>query len=228
MHSPVGWVHGDPVWEHAHDAAARLEDRRTTNSATSSAISPWQPANTAWATIELPSVQTSGSDVDGVDRPLVVPPALSEESYVRMAYLHAAIGSVYSYLSATRATGSLNVTLGALHIANALPVLPRPVRTLENARQVDELLTPACAVLRCTGLIHEGYTGSKGRGKWRPFKANPHASIIQTLRRFFMRPGFTKLIKDGRDHQRVHAGDENFAMRDTQGMVMLSDGGWWS
>lgn len=156
----------------------------------------------------LPNVRTPGSDVDDADRPAVVPPAFAEESCVRIAYLQAVIGNVYNHLSVAQATDSLNSTLDALFVAGALPAYPRPVRTLESAKrrlgldadqyitqyvlcpicwkhytpkEVDELQGPICTIRHCDGVIYEEYTDGKGRNKRRPFKVNPHTSIIQTL-----------------------------------------------
>jgi hypothetical protein len=179
--------------------------------------------------------------MDEADRPAVVPPAFSEESCVRIAYLQAVIGNIYNHLSVTQAMDSLNSTLDTLLVVGALPAYPRPVQTLASAKQhlgldtdqyitqyvlcpicwkhytpkeVDKLQGPVCAVQHCNGIIYEEYVDSKGRNKQRPFKVNPHTSIIQTLRQFFMRPGFANLIKDSQNHQGGHNRDKNFVMRD--------------
>ncbi|KAF8803058.1 hypothetical protein BYT27DRAFT_7110771 [Phlegmacium glaucopus] len=129
-----------------------------------------------------------------------------------------------------------------------LPAHPRPVRTLESAKrrlgidadqyitqyiicpqcwkhytpkQVHDLDSPACLLEYCDGILFEESLGSKGRRKRHPMKVNPYASIIDTLRRFFMRPGFAEMIRDSRGHQGGHNDDENFVMQD------IYDGAGW-
>ncbi|KDR66227.1 hypothetical protein GALMADRAFT_217198 [Galerina marginata CBS 339.88] len=142
----------------------------------------------------------------------------------------------------------LNGTLDALLAAGALPAYPRPVRTLESAKrrlgidadqyitqyiicpqcwkhytpkQVSEFDSPACLVDDCEGILYDEVLDGKGRRKRQPKKVNPYTSIIDTLRRFFMRPGFAKMIKDSRGHQGGHNGDEDFVMHD------IYDGAGW-
>ncbi|KAF5384761.1 hypothetical protein D9615_001059 [Tricholomella constricta] len=202
---------------------------------------PHVPLDRVWRRVELPDVRIPGSDTDEVDRPPVVPPAFAEEPCVRLAYLAAVISNVYDHLSVLQATNGLNATLNSLLIAGKLPEFPRPVRTLESAKrrlgidpdqhitqytvcpkcwkhhtpkQMDMLPSPACATRDCTGILYELYTDSHGLRKRRPFKVVPHMSIIQTLRRFFMRPGFAASIRDSRNARPRNFDDEDFVMKD--------------
>ncbi|KAF5380388.1 hypothetical protein D9615_004710 [Tricholomella constricta] len=202
---------------------------------------PHVPLDRVWRRVELPDVRIPGSDADEVDRPPVVPPAFTEEPCVRLAYLAAVISNVYDHLSVLQARNGLNATLNSLLIAGKLPEFPRPVRTLESAKrrlgidpdqhitqytvcpkcwkhhtpkQMDILPSPACATRDCTGIIYELYTDSHGLRKRRPFKVVPHMSIIQALRRFFMRPGFAASIRDSRNARPRNFDDEDFVMKD--------------
>jgi len=188
-------------------------------------------------------------DVDEADMPDSIPRAFVEESCVRIAYLQAVIANVYSHVSILRSTDILNGTLDALLAAGVLPAYPRPVRTLEWAKrrlginadqyitqyvicplcwkhytpkQVSELESPACLVDDCEGVLFDESLDSKGRWKRNPRKVNPYTSIIQTLRRFFMRPGFTAMIRDSRGQQGGHNDDPDFVMND------IYDGAAWS
>lgn len=160
-----------------------------------------------------------------------------------MAYLQAAIANVFMHASVINATGILNTTLNILDAAGNLPLHPRPVRTLESAKrrlgidadlhitqyaicsicwkhytpkQVQEFDSPRCLVSGCDGTIFDEYRDYKGQRKRKPRKINPYTSLIHTLRRFFFRPGFSKLIRDNRlpENQVWHDDDEDFVMED--------------
>jgi len=70
-------------------------------------------------------------------------------------------------------------------------------------------------------ILFDESLDSKGRQKRHPKKVNPYTSIIQTLRRFFMRPGFAAMIRDSRGQHGGHNDDPDFVMAD------IYDGAAW-
>ncbi|PPQ99854.1 hypothetical protein CVT24_009605 [Panaeolus cyanescens] len=179
-------------------------------------------------------------------------PAFGEQACIRIAYLNAVLGNVYANMSVVQATTVLVGTLDALEAGGILPDHPKPVRTLQSAKrrlgldadqfitkyvvcpscwkhytphQVSELESPSCTVEDCSGVIYTTSTHSNGRVtqiKRVPFKVVPATSIIQTLRRFFLRPGFAKSLRDNRQHIPNQNDDENFVMHD------IYDGRCWT
>jgi len=151
------------------------------------------------------------------------------------------VGNVYNQFLIQQATDNLNGTLDTLLAAGVLPVYPRPVRTLESAKrrlgidadqwitqyaicpkcwkhhtpkEMDELPSALCTVPNCDGIIFDEYQDGKGRKKRKLHKINPQTSIIQTLRRFFMRPGFAQSIRDSRNNAPDRNEDKDFVMED--------------
>ncbi|KAK0229713.1 hypothetical protein EDD85DRAFT_956810 [Armillaria nabsnona] len=163
-------------------------------------------------------------------------------------FIPAAIGNVYNGLSVKQATDQLNGTLDLHLIAGTLPTFPRPIRTLESAKcrleidpdefitqyttcpkcwkhhspaELQELDSPRCLVEECDGILYKETRDSKGRRHWKPFLIIPHTSIIHTLRRFFMCPGFAPSIQDNRNDPEDQNDNPNFVMSD------MSDGQGW-
>ncbi|TDL13924.1 hypothetical protein BD410DRAFT_810151 [Rickenella mellea] len=206
------------------------------------------PASAEFRQVTPPLDLEPGVDQDGAEWPFLVPPAFEEESFVRMAYLQAALGNVYGHLTVQQATDTLNTSFDMLSVAGVLPLLPRPVRTLVSAKrrlgidadqwitqyavctecwkhhsskEVTELEGPECLVPSCTGNIYEETIDGKGKTKRVPLKIMPHTSIISTLRRFFMRPGFARSLRDSCDDPRNVNDNEDFEMEDIyHGRVM--------
>jgi len=73
----------------------------------------------------------------------------------------------------------------------------------------------------CEGILFDESFDSKGRQKRHARKVNPYTSIIQTLRHFFMRPGFAAMIRDSRGQQNGHNDDPDFVVTD------IYDGAAW-
>jgi len=197
--------------------------------------------DTTWTAVPVLNVRAPGYDLDEEDRPDPVPAGLAEHPGVRMAYLQAVIQNVYAHASVVQATEILNSTLDALSTMGPLPLNPRPVRTLESAKrrlgidadqyitkyaicpicwkhytpkQITELDGPECLVDDCEGILYEEYHNRKGHLKRKPIKLNPYTSVVQTLKRFFMRPGFANMVRDNRTSPHGHGDDDDFIMRD--------------
>jgi len=204
--------------------------------------------DTVWIPTAAVDVRPPGSDLDESDQPDATPRGLREHPGVRIAYLQAVIQNVYAHASVVQASEILNNTLDALSTMGPLPVNPRPVRTLESAKrrlgidadqfitqyaicpkcwkhytpkQILELESPECLVDDCDGVLYGEYQSQKGLRRRKALKINPYTSIIQTLRRFFLRPGFAAMIRDNRDTRNGHCDDEEFVMRD------IHDGACW-
>jgi hypothetical protein len=140
--------------------------------------------------VQLPRIHGPGVDEDQGDRPTFVPRALSEKPQVRIAYLQAVTGNIYGNLTVDQATKQLNATLDALFVADALPILPRPVRHLVSAKrrlgidpdqwitqyaicpncwkhhtpaELELLASPSCSIPSCTGLIYSDHWDAKNK-----------------------------------------------------------------
>ena len=208
------------------------------------------PGDQVWQPVPQVDVSTPGSDADDNDRPALISPAFREKPHIRMTYLQAVINNVYANIPVQQTTDIMNNTLDAFSVAGVLPTYPRPVRTLESAKrrlgldadqhitqysicpkcwkhytpkQILQANSSDCLVPGCDGKIYEEYTNRKlaGHMKRRPIKVNPYTSIIHTLKRFFMRPGFARMIKDSRLHPENQNNDPDFIMRD------IHDGAAW-
>lgn len=194
--------------------------------------------------VQPPSGPIPGEDQAEADRPTFgLPPAyLNDEApAVRLAYLGAVIGHVYGHLSVVQATDQLNNTLDVLSVAGALPDFPRPVRTLVSAKrrlgidpdqwvipyalcpicwkhhspsQLEKLTSPECSVSGCKGIIYIDTEGVKRRRIQTPTLICPQVSIIDSLRRMFLRPGFATSLRDSRDEAIDKNSYEDFVMRD--------------
>ncbi|KZT25039.1 hypothetical protein NEOLEDRAFT_1156520 [Neolentinus lepideus HHB14362 ss-1] len=190
-----------------------------------------------------------GTDQDEADRPDSVPKAFLEEPHVRIAYLEACLANIYGNATVKQATAQLNGTLDSLYIAGALPLLPRPVRSLISAKRrlgldadqhimeyalctacwkhytpKEMLALPSehCVLPDCSGEVWETLNDSKNKPYRHAIKIMTHTSIIDTLRRFLMRPGFAQMIRDSRNIIPNRNDDENFLMED------ISDGSIWN
>ncbi|KII86134.1 hypothetical protein PLICRDRAFT_115269 [Plicaturopsis crispa FD-325 SS-3] len=177
------------------------------------------------------------------DQPSIVIPALQEEPFVRLAYLQAVMANVFGHLPLDRATKQLNGTLDCLRLAGCLPLIPRPVRTVASAKrrlgidpdlwiikyalcpkcwkhhtpaELIRLISDECTVPGCDGIIYDTI-----RGKRVARLINPQVSIIESLRRMFMRPGFAKKVEKKPEHQAGRNADEDFVMKD------MHDGDAW-
>ena len=160
-----------------------------------------------------------------------------------MAYLQAVMGNVFGKLTWEHATEQLENTLNVLAMAGRLPVYPRPVRTLQSARrrlgidpdtyiiqyalcmicwkhhtpeQLKDLAGPQCRNRNCTGLIYRVENGARI-----PLLINPQVSIIGSLRRMFLRPGFAKMVTKNPNHQPGRNNNDDFVMKD------MPDGDMW-
>ncbi|KAF9464566.1 hypothetical protein BDZ94DRAFT_1353354 [Collybia nuda] len=207
---------------------------------------PLQPPddNIEFRPVEMPPALTAGSDHDVGEQPPLIPRAYIEEPQVRLAYLQAVKSNVYGHLTVQQATDQLNSTLDALLVADKLPEFPRPVRTLAGAKarlgidpdlyitqyticpvcwkhitpkQMQELESPQCQVSDCPGILYKETRDSKKQLIKIPYLVNPQTSIIASLRRMFMRPGWAKSLKDSRRSPHNHPkrnDNEDFVMRD--------------
>jgi hypothetical protein len=154
-----------------------------------------------------------------------------------MAYLQAVISNVKGKLSVPQATDQLNATLDALLVAGVLPDFPRPVRHLSSAKrrlgidpdqwitlyavcpvcwkhqspaELEALDSPLCSEPACDGIYYSEHYNSKGKRIRTAIKINPQTSLIGTLRRMFMRPGFAAKIRDNRQDHLGQNEDEDF------------------
>ncbi|GBE87684.1 hypothetical protein SCP_1103610 [Sparassis crispa] len=179
-----------------------------------------------------PDIAIPGSEHDNDDdEPSVIIPAFSEESYIRMAYLHAVMGNTYQNLTWNAATEQLNNTLDCLSVqAGQLPLRPQPARTLATARrrlgidpdawiiqyaicpvcwkhhtprELKELESPACTVLGCSGSLYLESLDSKGKTRRQAIKISPQS------------------LHDFRNDQPGHNRDEDFVMEDIYDSDML-------
>ncbi|KAF9461452.1 hypothetical protein BDZ94DRAFT_1371533 [Collybia nuda] len=175
-----------------------------------------------------PWVDAEGNEV----QPLGIP-AMQEEPYIRLAYLQAVMGNVFGKLTWEHATQQLNNTLDILALADRLPVHPRPVRTLQSARQrlgidpdqyiiqyslcpvcwkhhtpqeLKDLASPNCSARNCTGKIYTLKDGHRD-----PVLILPRVSLI----------GFAALVERRPHHQPGRNSDEDFIMKD------MPDGKMW-
>lgn len=189
----------------------------------------------------LPDVREPGVDQDEADAPSLVPVAFKENGEIRYAYLTAVMANIYGHLSWIQATNQLNHSLNMLLIANVLPTSPRPVRALASAKrhlgidpdqwitqyaicpecwkhhspsQLKQLLSAECSVPACNGVIYTERRDAKGKMVRTATKINPQVSVIGSLRRMFMRPGFAQSIRDSRQDQPGQNTDEDFVMTD--------------
>jgi hypothetical protein len=198
--------------------------------------------------VVLPDVRVPGSDQDQEDRPFLVPRAFQERPGVRLAYLNAVVGNVFGNHTVQAATDSLNNQLNCMLVEGVLPEHPRPVRHLLSAKrrlgidpdqwitqyaicsecwkhytpvQLRELPSPSCTIRDCSGLLYDERVDAKGKLVRTAKKIMPHVSLIGSLRRMFMRPGFAKSIRDSRHDQPRRNDDEDFVMTD------MHDGTLW-
>ncbi|KAG2346616.1 hypothetical protein BDR05DRAFT_974579 [Suillus weaverae] len=187
-------------------------------------------------------------DYDQEDQPSLVPRAFQERPGVHLAYLNAVVGNVFGNHTVQAAMESLNNQLNCMLVEGILPEHPRPVRHLLSAKcrlgidpdqwitqyticsecwkhytpvQLRELLSPSCTVPDCSGLLYDEHVDAKGKIVWTAKKIMPHVSLIGSLRRMFMRPGFAKSIRDSRHDQPRRNDDEDFVMTD------MHDGTLW-
>ncbi|EIW80779.1 hypothetical protein CONPUDRAFT_57284, partial [Coniophora puteana RWD-64-598 SS2] len=171
-----------------------------------------------------------------------------ERPEVRNAYLRAVLANVFSKVSVADASDLLSAMLDNASIIRPLPDHPRPVRTLKSAKQrlgidpdqyiikyavcpdcwkhyhptdLQTLMSPVCSVDGCSGVIYEDFINARCKHIRKPFKLHPQVSIIASLRRMFMRPGFARMIRDSRADVPDRDVDEHFVMRD------MHDGSLW-
>lgn len=200
--------------------------------------------------VRAPQIPTPDEDQAQADRPHLVPAAFNEAPAVRMAYLTAVMANVYGHLTIEQATNQLNSTLDSLAVAGVLPLIPRPVRTLISARrrlgldpdqwitqycictecwkhyspaELELLDSPLCMALPgCTGKLYTDSWDSRKNRIRTATKIHPQTSVISTLRRMMMRPGFARSLRDNRDRPAGLNGDEDFVMTD------IHDGDAWN
>ncbi|EIW77947.1 hypothetical protein CONPUDRAFT_61597 [Coniophora puteana RWD-64-598 SS2] len=188
-------------------------------------------------------------DNDELKEPLtLVPRAFKETPAVRHSYLRAVLDNVFNKVPVHQASATLCAMLDNLSIVNALPDFPRPVRSLLSAKcrlgidpdqhiikyavcpecwkhyhplELKTLDTPICAVDYCSGTLYDDWTNAKGQRVRKPRKMHPQVSIIESLRRMFMRPGFANMIRDSRADVPNRNHDKEFIMKD------MHDGSLW-
>ncbi|TFK59244.1 hypothetical protein BDN72DRAFT_946510 [Pluteus cervinus] len=144
-------------------------------------------------------------------------PAFNEKSYVRFGYLKAVLDNVFGKLNWKEVASALRSNLTILRLAGCLPTSPKPVITLESARKrlgidadvhiIEYVMCPVCwklylpgdaeelegldcQVAGCAGILFE----RTGRGR-EPKLICPQVSLIGSLRRMFLRPGFAKAVE---------------------------------
>jgi hypothetical protein len=204
--------------------------------------------DTHFEPVEPLGPEAPGADHDQEDQPATVPRAFLESPSVRMAYLQAVISNVKGKLLIPLATDQLNATLDALLVAGVLPDFPRPVRHLSGAKrrlgidpdqwitlyavcpvcwkhqspaELKALNSPLCSEPGCDGIYYSEHYNSKGKQIRTAIKINPQTSLIGTLRRMLMRPGFAAKIRDNRQDHPGRNDDDDFVMRD------MYDGANW-
>ncbi|KAH9921364.1 hypothetical protein B0H21DRAFT_701660 [Amylocystis lapponica] len=158
------------------------------------------------------------------------------------------MSNIYGNSTWDRATQQLNESLDLLLAAGKLPLVPRPVRTLASARrhlgidadawiiqyaicpvcwkhhtpqELEELDSPDCSVAGCTGKLYTDSVNSKGKRRREPTKICPQVSMIESLRRMFMRPGFAKSLIDYRQFASGRNDNEDFIMEDMHDGEMI-------
>ncbi|KAG2055668.1 hypothetical protein BDR06DRAFT_989036 [Suillus hirtellus] len=185
---------------------------------------------------------------DQEDRPSLIPRAFQERPGVCLAYLNTVIGNVFRKQSIQAATDALNNQLNCMLLEGVLPEHPRPVRHLLSAKrrlgidadqwitqyvicpecwkhftpaQVKELPSPECTVPDCEGVLYDEHTDAKGKRVRTSKKIMLHISLIGSLRRMFMQPGFAKSVRDSRQDHPGQNEDEDYVMTD------MHDGMLW-
>ncbi|KII92119.1 hypothetical protein PLICRDRAFT_461608 [Plicaturopsis crispa FD-325 SS-3] len=148
------------------------------------------------------------------------------------------MANVFGHVPVERATKQLNGTLDCLKLAGVLPVLPKPVRTLASAKrrlgidpdqwiikyaicpvcwkhhnpaELANLASDECTVPGCDGKIFDTVNHKRIARL-----INPQVSIIDSLRRMFMRPGFAKKVEKKPEHTPGRNNNEDFVMTDMQ------------
>jgi hypothetical protein len=181
------------------------------------------------------------SDSETEDSADIIPRAFGETSAVRLAYLQAVQGNVYDGITVKAADNMLNHSLNMLSAAGALPKIPKPVCTVKSARRrlgldpdqyitqnpictvcwkiytleaIKSMSNPRCTVLRCKGTVYHDKMDADGNTKRVPAKILPTVSLIQELRKMFMRPGFAASLRDSRQEPVDPNDDPEFPMED--------------
>ncbi|EIW73721.1 hypothetical protein CONPUDRAFT_160802 [Coniophora puteana RWD-64-598 SS2] len=194
------------------------------------------------------AINLDDDDDEPDEEPTLLPRAFKERPEVRNAYLRAVLANVFSKVSVADASDLLSAMLDNASIIRPLPDHPRPVRTLKSAKQrlgidpdqyiikyavcpdcwkhyhptdLQTLMSPVCSVDGCSGVIYEDFINARCKHIRKPFKLHPQVSIIASLRRMFMRPGFARMIRDSRADVPDRDVDEHFVMRD------MHDGSLW-
>lgn len=117
------------------------------------------------------------------DPPSVDIPAFKEQSYIRLAYLHAVMSNVYGNCTWERATQQLNGALDVLLAAGQLPMQPTPVRTLASARRrlgidpdawiIEYAICPVCWKHHSPLELQARPTGARIKGYLLPILGPP-------------------------------------------------------
>jgi hypothetical protein len=81
---------------------------------------------------------------------------------------------------------------------------------------MKDLALPNCIIVGCQGKIF-----TINGDNCIPILINPQVSLIGSLRRMFLWPGFAQMVARKPDQQPGHNDDEGFVMKD------LSDGDMW-
>jgi hypothetical protein len=183
------------------------------------------------------------TDFDGSDELLPGIPAMKEKPYIRLTYLQAVLGNVFGKLTWAHATEQLRNTFQILSMAGSLPEFPQPVQTLQSARRrlaidpdahiiqysvcpqcwkhytpfdMNNLASANCMIAGCPGKVFTINGGNRIATL-----INPQVSIIASLRRMFLRPGFAQMVARKPDQRPGRNNDNDFVMKD------LSDGDMW-
>ncbi|EIW84541.1 hypothetical protein CONPUDRAFT_49943 [Coniophora puteana RWD-64-598 SS2] len=180
--------------------------------------------------------------------PTLVPRAFKEKPEIRHAYLRAVLENVFNKVPVLNASKLLSFMLDNLSIVAPLPIYPKPVKTLQSAKRrlgidADQYIikyavcpdcwkhyhpndlmaleSPICTVTGCSGNVYVDTVNARGKHIRKPIKAHPQVSLIASLRRMFMRPGFAHMIRDSRADVSNRNDDSGFIMRD------MHDGALW-
>ncbi|EJD36235.1 hypothetical protein AURDEDRAFT_74418 [Auricularia subglabra TFB-10046 SS5] len=152
--------------------------------------------------------------------------ARDESPAVRYAYLSAAVNRTFRGQTYRQAEQGLRDMLGLIDMMGGLPAEPAPATTLVSAMrrlrldpdesiiryaacpicwrmfsptEFTELGSPMCPERACAGRIYTEKRNSTQRLVRTPCKIVPYVSIVESLRRMMLRPGFADKIRDSRN-----------------------------
>lgn len=165
--------------------------------------------------------------------------APGESSAVRYVYLSAALNRTFRGLTYDRAERGMLDMFKLLKLVGKFPTdaVPKPATTLVTAMrrirldpdaciinyascplcwkmispsQLLELPSPTCPADGCAGIIYTERRNAKNKLVRIPERIVPYVSLIESLRRMFLRPGFADKIRDSRHDNPAEFEAEDF------------------